>query len=235
MPDLQYITLLGLGFLLGARHALDADHVAAVSTILSDRSSLRTSGLISFCWGFGHTVVLLLVGLAMMVLNISIPERVAQVMEFGVGVMLVLLGGSLAATLLREHWHVHAHQHDGTTHLHLHSHRRQADHGHAHWLHVSLKPFVVGMVHGLAGSATLMLMVLSSVHTAWEGAAYILSFGLGSIVGMVLVGGALSLPLVFSASFGRQTQAAVQGLASLGSIGLGLAMMIRIGLRDGFF
>lgn len=91
------------------------------------------------------------------------------------------------------------------------------------------------MVHGLAGSAALMLMVLSAVRTAWEGAAYILVFGLGSIVGMVLVGIAISFPLVFSASRGRHARATVQGIASLGSIGLGLAMMIRIGLGDGFF
>ncbi len=235
MPDLQYATFLGLGFLLGARHALDADHLAAVSTILSDRPDLRTSGLIGFCWGCGHTAVLLLVGLAVIGLKITIPDRVAQALEFGVGVMLVLLGGSLAATLFRERWHVHAHQHDGRSHLHLHRHSRQADHAHVHWLQVSLKPLAVGMMHGLAGSAALMLMVLSAVRTAWEGAVYILVFGLGSVIGMVLVGIAISLPLVFSASFGRQAQATVQGLASLGSIGLGLAMMIRIGLGDGFF
>lgn len=235
MPDLQYITFLGLGFLLGARHALDADHLAAVSTILSDRPNLRTSGLIGFCWGFGHTAVLLAVGLAMIALKITIPERVAQGLEFGVGMMLVLLGGSLAMTLLREQWHIHAHQHDGHRHLHLHSHNRQTGHEHGHWLQLSMKPLLVGMVHGLAGSAALMLMVLSMVRTVWEGVAYILVFGLGSIFGMVLVGVAISLPLVFSASFGRQTQAAVQGLASLGSIGLGLTMMIRIGLSGGFF
>jgi high-affinity nickel permease len=229
------MTFLGLGFLLGARHALDADHLAAVSTILSERPTLRASGLIGFCWGFGHTVMLLVVGLAVIWLKMTIPERVAQWVEFGVGGMLVVLGVSLAVTLARERWHVHAHQHDGTTHLHFHSHSRRADHTHAHWLRMSLKPLVVGMVHGLAGSAALMFVVLSSIRTAWEGAAYILVFGLGSIAGMVLVGITISLPLVFSASLGRHAQLAVQGLASLGSIGLGLAIMVRIGLGEGLF
>jgi high-affinity nickel permease len=233
--DLHYVTFLGLGFLLGARHALDADHVAAVSTILSERPTLRASGLIGFCWGFGHTVMLLVVGLAMIGLKMTIPERVALAVEFGVGGMLVVLGASLAVTLARERWHIHAHQHDGATHLHFHSHGRQTDHAHTHWLQASLKPLLVGMVHGLAGSAALMFVVLSSVRTAWEGAAYILVFGLGSIVGMVLVGITISLPLVFSASLGRPVQLAVQGLASLGSIGLGLAMMARIGLSEGLF
>lgn len=233
--DPHYMTFLGLGFLLGARHALDADHLAAVSTILSERPTLRASGLIGFCWGFGHTVMLLVVGLAVIWLKMTIPERVAQWVEFGVGGMLVVLGVSLAVTLARERWHVHAHQHDGTTHLHFHSHSRRADHTHAHWLRMSLKPLVVGMVHGLAGSAALMFVVLSSIRTAWEGAAYILVFGLGSIAGMVLVGITISLPLVFSASLGRHAQLAVQGLASLGSIGLGLAIMVRIGLGEGLF
>ncbi|MBM4122106.1 MAG: urease accessory protein UreH [Nitrospira sp.] len=233
--DLHYMTFLGLGFLLGARHALDADHLAAVSTILSDRPTLRASGLIGFCWGLGHTVMLLLVGLAVIGLQMTIPERVAQAIEFGVGGMLVVLGVSLAVTLMRERWHVHAHQHGGATHLHFHSHSRQAGHAHPHWLQVSVKPLVVGMVHGLAGSAALMFVVLSSVRTAWEGAAYILVFGLGSIVGMVAVGMAISFPLVFSASLGRHAQLTVQGLASLGSIGLGLAMMVRIGLGEGLF
>lgn len=235
MPDLQYMTILGIGFLLGARHALDADHLAAVSTILSGRPSLRTSGFVGFCWGLGHTAVLLVVGLAVIVLKVTIPEPVAQALEFGVGLMLVLLGGSLAMTLLREQWHLHVHRHGEETHLHFHSHRLQADHEHVHWLQLSLRPFVVGTVHGLAGSAALMLMVLSAVHTAWEGVAYILFFGIGSILGMVLLGVMISLPLVFSASCGRRTLAAVQGLASLGSIGLGLVMMARIGLGDGFF
>jgi high-affinity nickel permease len=235
MVDLQLITVLGLGFLLGARHALDADHIVAVSTILSTRPAVRTSGFVGCCWGFGHTAVLLLVGLAVIVLKITIPESVTQALEFGVGLMLVVLGGSLAATLLRERWHVHVHQHGQETHVHLHSHRLHQSHAHEHWLQASLKPFVVGMVHGLAGSAALTLVVLSTVRTVWEGVAYILVFGAGSIVGMMVVGILVSLPFVLSASYGRHAQMALQGLASLGSIGLGLTMMIRISLGDALF
>lgn len=234
MSELQFLTVLGLGFLLGARHALDADHIAAVSAILSERPDLRASGVIGFCWGFGHTAVLLLVGLPVIVLKITIPEPVTQILEFAVGLMLVILGLSLAVTLFRERWHLHAHRHEGTTHLHLHSHDLHAGHEHGHWLQVSVKPFVVGMIHGLAGSAALVLLVLSTVQTVWEGMAYILVFGAGSIVGMMLLGLLISLPLVFSASFGYRAQFAVQGLASLGSIGLGLAMVFRFGLGGHF-
>src|SRR2546428_9842080 len=184
MSDLEFLTALGLGSVLGARHALDADGRGAVYEILSDGPNLRASGFIGFCWGFGHTAVLLLVGLAVILLKITIPERVAVALEFGVGLMLVALGVSLAVTLVRERWHLHTHQHDGETHVHLHRHSRQSDHRHGHWLRLSLKPFAVGMVHGLAGSAALMLMVLSTVRTVGEGVAFILGFGLGSVVGI---------------------------------------------------
>jgi ABC-type nickel/cobalt efflux system permease component RcnA len=228
MPDVQFLTLLGLGFVLGARHALDADHLAAVSTILSKRPSLQTSGFIGFCWGIGHTLMLLLVGLAVILLKVTIPESVAQTLEFGVGIMLVVLGCSLAWSLYRERWHLHAHDHDGERHLHLHRHQEDEDHRHPHWLQLSVRPLLIGMAHGLAGSAALMLMVLSTVQTVWQGVVYILIFGVGSIIGMVLLGLLISVPLVCSLAFGRRVQSMVQGLASLGSVALGLTMMIRI-------
>lgn len=229
------MSVLGIGFLLGARHALDADHVAAVTTILSTRPTFRASGFIGFCWGVGHTLVLLAVGLAVLALKVPISEHVAAALEFFVGLMLVGLGGSLAVTLVRERWHLHAHDHDGTRHLHVHSHRVGEDHRHEHWLRGSLRPFLVGTVHGLAGSAALALMVLSTVRTVWEGGLYLLVFGVGSMLGMMILGVIITLPVVLSASIGRQAQGLVQGLASLGSIGLGLWMMIQIGLSRWVF
>ena len=228
MPDLQFLTILGVGFVLGARHALDADHLAAVSTILSRRPSLQASGFIGFCWGVGHTLMLLLVGIAVILLKVTIPESLAQTFEFGIGIMLVVLGGSLAWSIYREGWHLHAHEHDGERHLHLHSHQEDKYHRHQHWMHLSVRPLLIGMLHGMAGSAGLMLIVLSTVETMWQGVAYILTFGIGSIIGMVLLGLLISVPLVFSATFGRRVQHVVQGLAGLGSILLGLTMMARI-------
>jgi high-affinity nickel permease len=228
MPDAQFLTILGLGFVLGARHALDADHLAAVSTILSKRPCLRTSGFIGLCWGFGHTLMLLVVGVAVILLKVTIPESVAQTLEFGIGMMLVVLGGSLAWSIYQERWHLHMHEHDGERHLHLHSHQTNEHHRHFHWMHLSVRPLLIGMAHGLAGSAALMLMVLSTVQTMWEGMAYILVFGMGSVIGMVFLGFLISAPLVLSATFGRRVQHVVQGLASLASIGLGLTMMLRI-------
>ncbi len=227
MPDLQFMSMLGLGFLLGVRHALDADHVAAVSTMLAQRPDFWRSGFIGLCWGCGHTAVLLIVGLAVLALKITIPDTVAQAFEAVVGLMLIALGLILAVTLYREQWHLHAHEHDGARHVHLHSHRRSNEHAHRHGWRASLPPVMVGMVHGLAGSAALMLIVLSAAHTLWEGLAYILLFGLGSILGMVALGALMSLPFLFSVSWGRYGQVAVRGLASVGSIGFGLAILFR--------
>jgi high-affinity nickel permease len=226
MLDFEFLTILGFGFLLGARHALDADHLAAVSTILSKRPCLQTSGFIGLCWGFGHTLMLLLVGVVVIFLKVTIPESVARTLEFGIGIMLVVLGGSLAWSIYRERWHLHTHEHDGERHLHLHSHQNDEYHRHHHWMYLSVRPLLIGMAHGLAGSAALMLMVLSTVQTMWQGIAYILVFGIGSVIGMVFLGFLISAPLVWSGTFGRRVQHVVQGLASLGSVGLGLTMMI---------
>jgi ABC-type nickel/cobalt efflux system permease component RcnA len=227
MPDNQFLTFLGLGFLLGARHALDADHLVAVSTILARAPDFRRSGLIGLYWGVGHTAVLLAVGLAVIALQVTIPASVAQGFEAGVGIMLIVLGGALAVTLYREHWHLHAHAHDGVRHLHLHSHRRSGNHDHRHGWSGSLCPVLVGMVHGLAGSAAVMLVVLPTVRTPWEGIAYIFVFGLGSILGMAVLGLLMSGPFVLSVSRGRWLQIGVQGLASVASIGFGLALLFR--------
>lgn len=228
MLDIEFLTILGLGFVLGLRHALDSDHLAAVSTVLAQRPSLRASGMIGFSWGLGHTVVLLLVGAVVLVFRMPIPEPVAEAAEFGVGAMLVLLGGMLGMRLLRERWHVHTHDHNGAPHVHLHSHALVEDHGHGHWWRDSVRPFCIGMAHGLAGSAALLLIVLSSARSVPEGLIYIAVFGVGSILGMMLVGIVVSLPLLWSLNLGRPVFLAVQGLASLGSVAVGLALMFQI-------
>jgi hypothetical protein len=228
MLDTEFLTILGLGLVLGLRHALDTDHLAAVSTILTQRPSLRASGIIGLSWGLGHTVVLLLVGTVVLMLRVPIPEPFALAAEFGVGIMLVFLGGILAVRLVRERWHMHTHDHDGAQHVHLHSHALVEDHGHGHWWRDSVRPFCIGMAHGLAGSAALLLIVLSSAQSVSEGLTYIVVFGFGSILGMVLVGIAVSLPVLWSLNFGRPFFLAVQGLASLGSIAVGLTMMFQI-------
>lgn len=235
MLDTEFLTIVGLGFVLGLRHALDTDHLAAVSTVLAQRPSLRASSMIGFSWGLGHTSVLLLVGAVVLMLRMPIPEPLALAAEFGVGAMLVCLGAMLGLRLVRERWHVHRHDHDGAPHVHLHSHALVEDHGHIHWWRDSVRPFCIGMAHGLAGSAALLLMVLSSARSVLEGLAYIALFGVGSILGMMAVGMAVSLPVLWSLNLGRPVFLAVQGLASLGSVAVGLAMMLHIAFGGQLF
>ena len=225
MSDLQFLTILGIGFLLGARHALDADHIAAVATIVSERRSFLASGVVGFFWGLGHTLILLIVGLVIVAFKVTVSARVAAGFEYLVGFMLIVLGGSLALTIAKERWHLHAHDHGGRPHLHLHHHRTDDHHGHPHWLQGSLKPFAVGMVHGLAGSAALVLMAVSAVGTIGEMLLYFVVFGFGSILGMVLLGTAISVPLMFSTTLGRRATQVLQVIASLASISLGLLIL----------
>lgn len=230
MLDAEVLSILALGFVLGLRHALDVDHLAAVATVLTQRPSWRASGTIGFSWGLGHTVVLLLVGGVVLVLRVPIPDPFALAAEFGVGLMLVLLGGMLGVRLVRERWHVHSHDHAGERHVHLHTHARVEDHGHVHGWRDSVRPFFIGGAHGLAGSAALLWVVLSSSRSVWEGLAYIAVFGVGSILGMMLVGIGVSLPVLWSWNLGGPIFRTVQGLASLGSVAVGLTMMFQIAI-----
>ncbi|ULA67498.1 MAG: Nickel transporter UreH [Nitrospira sp.] len=234
MFDPHTLTILSLGFVLGLRHALDADHLAALSTVLAERPTVQASTAIGFFWGLGHTLMLLCVGTLLLTLNLTISESVANMFEFAVGGMLVALGLSLARRMYREQWHLHTHEHDGQPHVHLHSHHVQADHRHGHWYQGSLRPLGIGMAHGLAGSAALMLVVLSTVTGIGQGIGYIVVFGIGSILGMVGVGVVLSLPVMYSLTVGPRAYWMVQGLACLVSIGLGVLMMVRIGLGGGW-
>jgi len=177
--------------------------------------------------------MLLCVGTLLLALNLTIPESMANMFEFAVGVMLVALGLSLARRIYKEQWHLHTHEHEGRPHVHLHSHHVQRDHAHGHWYQGSLRPLLIGMAHGLAGSAALMLVVLSTVTGIGQGIGYIVVFGVGSILGMVGVGAILSLPVVYSVTVGPRAYWMMQGLACLASISLGVLIMIRIGLGAG--
>ncbi len=233
MPDTSFLTILSLGFVLGLRHALDADHIAAVSTLLARRPSLRTSSTVGFFWGLGHTLTLFTLGITVIALNVRLPAPFATVCEIGVGVMLVILGLSLARRMYRDRWHLHPHDHKGERHLHLHRHGMSPAHDHTHWARGAVRPLIVGMVHGLAGSAALLIVVLSSVETVTQGMGYILVFGLGSIVGMMLLGIVLTIPIVWSMERGQRGLVALQTVACAMSIVLGMMMVVRIGFGAG--
>ncbi|OGF57644.1 MAG: hypothetical protein A2Z21_02710 [Candidatus Fraserbacteria bacterium RBG_16_55_9] len=231
----QLWALLSLGFLLGLRHALDADHVVAVSAIVAQTRQLTKAALVGVLWGVGHTFTLSIMGLLVLFGKLSISSSLAQAAEFLVGFMLILLGISTLWTLRRQRIHLHRHSHGAEEHIHFHGHAGAREHTHEHpeW---SWKPLVVGMIHGLAGSAALMLLVLGTVRSELAGLLYILVFGAGSIGGMLLVSFLLGLPVVWAAHAPALQRAhrAIALTAGLASIVFGLWMMLEIGTLEGW-
>ncbi len=212
----QVAMLLGAGFTLGMKHALDADHVAVVSTMVSQTKNLRRSSLLGAWWGVGHTTTLLIAGLVVLLFRISIPARIALGLEFIVGLVVILFGLDLLRKIVRGTIHTHQHRHDGVAHTHLHSHKAQAAHQH--------RALAIGALHGLAGSAALTLLVLTTVHSTLQGIAFILIFGLGSIVSMFIISSAIGLPLLLTARSGT-TKVVIQSLAATSSVVIGLKIV----------
>jgi ABC-type nickel/cobalt efflux system permease component RcnA len=231
-----FVTTLILGLALGIRHALDPDHVVAVSTIVSQyRNPLRAT-LAGAFWGLGHTATLLLVGIAVLGFKLTIPDRLALSMEFLVGVVLFGLGVQVLWQSLRRKKHTHLHDHgDGPhTHEHTHTSERSGEDGEHHPLrqHRSL---LLGMIHGLAGSAALMLLVLTTIQSPAEGVAYILVFGIGSILGMMVISTLIGLPFALASRRFASLNASIRLLAGVLSLVLGLLVMTDIGFIKGLF
>jgi high-affinity nickel-transport protein len=224
--DSSLTAALGVGFLLGIRHATDADHVAAVSAFVSQERSLRRSCLLGTFWGAGHGATLLLVGMGAVLFKLTISPRVAQGIEMAVGVALILLGGHvLLRSLGTWRLHGHVHSHDGYTHSHLHLHLGGPEaHAHHHLLRMGARPFVMGILHGMAGSAALMLLVLATIPSPLGALAYILVFGVGSTAGMLLLSGVISIPFAFTADRWRTTNTVLQMLTGASSLILGLVL-----------
>jgi ABC-type nickel/cobalt efflux system permease component RcnA len=221
-------SVLVLGLLMGMRHALEADHLAAVATLATRSRGVRGTILRGVVWGLGHTLTLGLVGGICLLLGTAVPERLAQALELAVGVMLVVLGAEVLWRIHRRRVHLHVHRHgDGTVHLHAHSHTPAEAHdpGHHHHPHpegVSGRALVVGMVHGLAGSAALVLLALSGAGSFGAGLAYIALFGVGSILGMAALSAVIAVPLLGAA---RRLTGMVNGLEAvigLSTLGIGL-------------
>lgn len=219
--DAAAISLLLLGILFGLQHAIEADHLAAVSAIVSERKSLWSSALIGGLWGLGHTISLVLVGMVVIFLKVQISESTAGYLEAGVGVMLVFLGlNALRKIKDAQKIHAHSHVHEGHSHVHVHAHNKEGEEPTHHKL--SPRSVFVGMVHGLAGSAALMLLVVPTIQSPWLAVAYIVVFGVGSIGGMMLMSFIIGLPFHFTADRFLPLNKVIRLAAGLFSFGLGL-------------
>jgi len=256
------IVILGIGFFLGMRHATDPDHVVAVSTIVSRQRSLAQAALIGALWGLGHTLTIVAVGCPILFFHMAIPARAGLAMEFSVGVMLVALGLlnlSGALQWISEKFapthpphqgqHAHVHSSGGSLHFQAHTHGpAAAGHGESleppAWIrktfarlgwYQALRPLLVGVVHGLAGSAAVALLVLSTIREPRWGVFYLLVFGGGTIAGMMLVTAAISLPVIFAGGKFSWMQRGMALASGVVSIAFGLFLSYQIGITGGLF
>lgn len=207
------LSVIAVGFMLGVAHATDPDHVIAVTTIVNREGNLRRAALIGLAWGVGHTLTVFLVGSAVILLGVVIPGQVEVSMELLVSLMLIVLGvagmrgffhslpqGAVAAPEGSGYVHSHHHRHGDYVHNHPHGHDPE-DHGHREsqtplarldrrlgrtGVYRHLRPFIVGVVHGLAGSAAVALLILTTIPNSHWGVLYLLIFGLGTCTGMTL-------------------------------------------------
>jgi len=183
------------------RHTLEADHVAAVATLTSAEGSVRKAIPIGLLWGAGHTLTLGVFCTAALVMKTVLPDTLALMLEAAVGVMLVVLGGDILVRMIRERIHFHLHRHDdGIVHFHAHSHAGEKSHNpnhhhHGHPKRVLVRAFLVGLMHGMAGSAALIVLAAGSIPSTATGLVYIALFGLGSMLGMTVLTTVIAWPL----------------------------------------
>lgn len=230
--------ILLLGLFLGLRHALDVDHLAAVWAIASEHPAPAEAAQVGLLWGVGHTAALLGAGVLVVLIGLQIPPAVAEVLEAAVAAVLVVLGARVLLQVARgRHLHAHPHRHGARIHVHPHFHDVPHDpspdgrEGEHHGGGIRARPLLVGFLHGGAGSAALMLMLLPAIASPSLAFAYIGIFGLGSIGGMLAMSLLVSLPLRLAACRQERVLAGTRLAAGGFSVAVGLLMAWEIGLH----
>ncbi|MCR4379231.1 MAG: hypothetical protein NUV50_14225 [Rhodospirillales bacterium] len=228
------LSFFTLALLIGMSHALEADHVAAVSSMAARQSSVKSIMRLGAVWGLGHTLTLMTFAGLSVGLGLILSNGLAGWLEFGVGVMLVMLGGQVIFRLVRERIHFHVHHHagaGGNAHFHAHSHLgekieahnpKRHDHDHKAF---PLRALAVGMMHGMAGSAALLMLSASTAPTPVMGLGYVAVFGLGSMLGMASLSAIIAVPLALSAQFLTWANRTIQGATGFATLGLGAVIM----------
>jgi len=259
---ISLLAIMAAGFFLGMRHATDPDHVIAVTTIVARHRSIRHAAAIGAYWGLGHALTLFVVGGGILLLGWVIPEHIGLSMEFSVGLMLILLGGwnlvgiipwirrSLPSDLaIAEVGHSHAHNHGEYVHTHSNghvpeSHPRPPETIPLGWLdrmfrtigvYQIIRPLIIGIVHGLAGSAAIALLVLTTIRNMKWATVYLCFFGLGNIMGMMLITVAMALPFSYTDTQSFGSERGLRIASGLISIGFGFFMVYEIGIVNGLF
>jgi high-affinity nickel-transport protein len=259
---ISFLSILAVGFFLGMRHATDPDHVIAVTTIVSNQRSSLKSALIGAFWGVGHTITIFVVGAGIILFNLVIPVRVGLSMELSVAVMLIILGMVNVAAFMRSMpaepvqqsdeeklVHSHPHSHGGHIHNHSHSHEPSAhshdpEHTSLAWmdrvfgrsnLYLYLRPFVVGVVHGLAGSAAVALLVLTTIRNVHWAIAYLMVFGVGTIAGMMLITMSIASAFIMVGRGGENFSRRLALASGLLSLAFGVFVAYEICFVNGLF
>lgn len=223
--ELTTTSVLLLGFGLGLHHAIEADHLAAVTAIVSEKKNIFTASLVGGLWGVGHTISLFIVALIVVFLKLQISESVESKLEGVVGIMLVALGLNAIYKLVKsDRMHAHEHAHGAVTHTHLHTHNDESETAESHH-RLSPRSVLVGMVHGLAGSAALMLMIVPLIPSTVVALLYIVIFGVGSIAGMMAMSLLIGLPFHFTALRFKFLNAGIRVAAGLFSLILGATII----------
>ncbi|MBI2953419.1 MAG: urease accessory protein UreH [Chloroflexi bacterium] len=198
--DYLILSAISLGFVLGFKHATDADHVAAVSTIVSERRGLLASAMVGLSWGIGHSITLFLISVPVLIFRLSVPDNLGPIAEAGVGVVLVILGFQTLLEIRRKRIHVHPHNHETGAHVHFHPHQVGDAHEHEHRFALRPKSILIGLFQGTAGSAALMLVVLTTLESPLAGILYVAAYDLAVILGIVIFSFAIGLPFTLTSS-----------------------------------
>lgn len=235
---ISVISIVVLGFVLGMRHATDADHVVAISTIVSRERRIGSAAWIGALWGVGHTLTILAVGVGIILFTLVIPPRVGLSMEFSVGLMLVLLG-ALNLRGFRKLWTKPISEDNGHK-IHDHGTAERSIESMDQWfgrwpLYQWVRPLVVGLVHGLAGSAAVALLVLTTVHNPRWALSYLFLFGVGTIAGMMMITIAMASALQYAGSRSRWINDRLSLATGLLSIAFGLFIVYQMGFAHGLF
>lgn len=228
-------SLLLLGFMIGMRHALDADHLAAVAAITTQQNnSIHSSIKHGLVWGLGHTITLFLFGSVVIWMDTVVPERLTHMLEMAVGIMLIALGLDVLRRVIRERIHYHIHRHNqSSAHIHAHSHQaepvhEQSKHEHSHDHRFPVRTLMIGLMHGMAGSAALILLTMETVDTLWLGLWYMLLFGIGSMLGMAMLSIIIAIPLRASANGLTWMHNGLQTAIGVLTCGLGVSIVYQL-------
>ena len=229
------ITTFAVGLLFGLRHALDADHIAAVASLATRAGSRGETVRVGIAWGLGHALTLFLVCAVVLAMDIGFPERLAQLAEFLVGAMLLFLGLGVVRRAWRGRLHIHGHDHGAGYHVHVHSHAGEAGqharspHRHQHARGLPKRAVLVGLMHGLAGSAALLLLSVGAQGTVVFGLAYVALFGIGSMIGMAVLSATMSYPLRIAGRVSAWGFNALYGVIGVATVVLGILVMAETG------